>query len=48
VHSVPSSTLDQAEIIACIEDQGTDKPEQIDLEDAILKMGRGKESRIPV
>ncbi len=41
-------TLEQAEIIARLEEQSTDNPDQIDLEDAIVKMGREKEIRIPV
>lgn len=39
-------TLEQAEIIARLEEQGTDNPDQIDLEDTISKMGREKEIRI--
>jgi hypothetical protein len=41
-------TLEQAEIIARLDEQSTDNPDQIDLEDAIGKMGSEKEIRIPV
>jgi hypothetical protein len=41
-------TLEQAEIIARLNEQSSDNPDQIDLEDAIGKMGREKEIRIPV
>jgi len=40
-------TLEQAEIIVRLNEQSTDNPDQIDLEDAIAKMGREKEIRIP-
>jgi hypothetical protein len=38
-------TLQQAAIIACLDEQGTDNRDRINLEDAILKMGREKEIR---
>lgn len=40
--------LEQAEIVARHEEQGTGYPDLIDLKDAIVKMGREKENRIPV
>lgn len=39
-------TLEQAEIITRLNEQSTENPDQIDLEDAIGKMGREKEIRI--
>lgn len=45
---VNRQTLEQAEIIARSSEQDMDKPDQIDPEDTIGKMGRGKEFRIPL
>jgi len=39
-------TLEQAEIIAQLEQQSTENPDQIDLEDAIREMAKAKEIRI--
>jgi hypothetical protein len=41
-------TLEQSDIIARLNEQSTENPDQIDLEDAIRQMGREQEVRIPV
>jgi hypothetical protein len=41
-------TLERVEIIARSSEQDMDKPDQIDPEDTIGKMGREKEIRIPL